>query len=211
MLDAGWQFLCGLDFGIVDRNAVAVLGWRPHDPVLYVAECYKLTATPSEMAEEVRELEATYRFARIVGDVGGMGKAFEAEMRRRCRLPIEPAEKHNKLGYIALFNADLKRGRIKVVRDRCAELLEEWRVLPWADNRMKEAGGFENHCADATLYGWRASSAFLAKPATERVAPGTAERASLEERRLEREIDRELADERRERARATRRGRRLGL
>lgn len=155
-----WTYLCGLDFGVVDENAVAVLAWREHDPCVYVVEAYRLKATVTGMAAEVHRLERTYEFSRIVGDVGGMGKAFADEMQTRHHIPVEAAEKHNKPGYIALFNADLKRGRIKVVRPRCLQLLEEWRDLAWADNRQKEADGFPNHCADAVLYAWRAALAF---------------------------------------------------
>lgn len=161
---AGWSFLCGLDFGIIDQNAITVLGWREHDQCVYVLESYRFTGSPSEMADEVARLSRRYPFTRIIGDVGGMGKAFQDEARKRLHLPIEAAEKHNKVGFIRLLNDDLGRGRIKVVRDKCADLLEEWRDLPWAENRQKEADGFNNHCADATLYAWRAAYAFVEQP-----------------------------------------------
>jgi hypothetical protein len=159
-----WSFLCGLDFGVVDENAIAVLAWREHDPCVYVLESYRFDGSPSEMADEIGRLTLRYPFTRIVGDVGGLGKGYEAEARKRLTLPIEAAEKHNKLGYIRLLNDDLGRGRIKVLRSKCQQLLDEWRDLPWAENQQKEADGFNNHCADATLYAWRAAHAFVEKP-----------------------------------------------
>lgn len=162
--DAGWSFLCGLDFGVIDQNAITVLAWREHDNCVYVLESYRFTGSPSEMADEVGRLTKRYPFTRIVGDVSGLGKGYEDEARKRLHLPIEPAEKHNKVGYIRLLNDDLGRGRVKVVRDRCLQLLDEWRDLPWAENRQKEADGFNNHCADATLYAWRATYAFVERP-----------------------------------------------
>jgi hypothetical protein len=160
----GWSFLCGLDFGVIDQNAITVLGWRDHDPCVYVLESYRFTGSPSEMADEVAKLAKRYPFTRIVGDIGGLGKGYQDEARKRQHLPIEAAEKHNKVGYIRLLNDDLGRGRVKVVRDKCQQLLEEWRDLPWAENQQKEADGFNNHCADATLYAWRAAYAFVEKP-----------------------------------------------
>jgi hypothetical protein len=168
--------LLGLDFGVRDATAFVILGWREHDPTVYVLKSWKREGMiPSEAAEEVRRLEGEHRFVRIVGDVGGLGKAFAEEARRRFHVPIEPAEKQNKLGYISLLNGDLERGRIKVVRDACQPLTSEWSELPWQDTRDKEADGFDNHCADAMLYAWRAAYAFWERPAETRLAEGSPE------------------------------------
>ena len=182
-----WTHLCGLDFGIVDQNAVCVLGWRRNDPCVYVVSCYRISAIPSELAAEVRELEKKYRFVRVIGDVGGMGKAFAEEMRRRPpQIPVEPADKHNKVGYIALFNDALRTGRIKVVRSSCADLLQEWAELPWAEGRQKEAEGFANHASDACLYAWRAANAFLEKELGAEPPEGSAEYWAKKEAEMER-------------------------
>jgi hypothetical protein len=153
--------LLGLDFGVTDDCAFVILGWRENDPNVYVLGAWKReNMIPSEAAAEVKKLEAEHRFIRIVGDVGGLGKAFAEEARRRFHLPIEPAEKQNKRGYISLLNGDLERGRVKVVRDAGTELITEWCELPWDEGREKEVDGFDNHCADAMLYAWRAANAF---------------------------------------------------
>lgn len=178
-----WTYLCGLDFGIRDENAVTVLGWRPHDPCVYVVESYRIEAIPSEMAEEVQRLDGRYHFARIVGDIGGMGKAFAEEARRRFHVPIEPAEKHNKIGFISLFNGDLHTGRVKVLRPTCKDLLAEWMELPWAEGGKKEADGFNNHAADSCLYSWRAANAFLEAP-EEHIEPGSPEARRREQEEI---------------------------
>lgn len=189
-----WTYLCGLDFGVIDQNAVTVLGWREHDPCVYVLESYRITGSPSEMAEEVAKLCKGYPFTRIVGDTSGLGKGYQDEARKRLKLPIEAAEKHNKIGFIRLLNDDLSRGRIKVVRDKCAQLLEEWRDLPWAENQQKEADGFNNHCADATLYAWRAAYAFVEKPLPPKQT--LHERLKAEEDALEEASEREAEEQR---------------
>ena len=170
--------LVGVDYGYTDATAFAVLGWREHDPSVYVVEAYKRTGlTPSDAAEEVHALSRRYSPVRIVGDVGGLGKGYAEEARRRFQLPIEPADKLNKRGYIALLNGDLERGRVKVDPDRCAELVAEWRELPWTEDHAKEAEGFDNHCSDATLYAWRAASAYHEAPPP---APPTHQQALLD-------------------------------
>lgn len=181
----------GLDFGIVDQNAVCVLGWRVHEQVVYVVECYRIVAGVTEMADEVRRLDDKYKPDRIVGDLGGMGKAFDYDIRSRHSLPLEAADKHNKVGNIALVNDAMRRGRVRVVAGACRDLVDEWLTLPWADslqdrreNRQREADGFSNHAADAFLYAWRAAVAFAEVPADKPPPKGSREAFEVEERRL---------------------------
>lgn len=170
-----YRKVLGLDFGVTDPTAGVVLGWAEHDPTVYVLETFKKSGMiPSEAAEKVAELMTRHRFNRIVGDIGGLGKGFVEEARRRFRLPIEPAEKVNKYGYVSLLNGDLERGRIKVLTPACKALTDEWAELPWNEDRTKEADGFDNHLADACLYAWRTTYAFNEKPAPEELTPGQA-------------------------------------
>jgi len=156
--------LLGLDFGVVDENGIAVLGWRDNDPTVYVIEAYRFKGGVTEMAEEVQRVERKYHFDKIVGDVGGLGKAFAEEARKRFSIPIEPAEKTNKRGYIALFNDALGEGRIKLAKASTEALRAEWNELPWTEDRAKEVEGFDNHASDAALYAWRAASAYHEAP-----------------------------------------------
>jgi len=178
-----WTYLCGLDFGIKDDNAVTVLGWRAHDPCVYVIESYRIHGIPYEMAEEVKRLDERYHFARIVGDVGGMGKAFAEEARRRFFVPIEAADKHNKLGYIALLNGDLHTGRLKLLRHATKDLQAEWMELAWAEGGKKELDGIPNHAADSCLYSWRAANAFLEQHQRV-ILPGSPEWAKREQEEI---------------------------
>lgn len=178
-----------LDFGVVDPTSFTILGWRPHDPTVYALRSWKVPGmSPGEAAEEVLRLEREHSFQAIVGDVGGLGKGFQVEAATRFHLPIEAAEKANKLGYISLMNGDLEKGRIKVVRGACDALVKEWRQLPWHESRQKEHPSFDNHCADGALYGWRRCLAFLEQPAPR--TPSPEERVRIEEEALEQAVDR---------------------
>ncbi len=157
--------LVGIDYGFTDATAFCVIGWRDNDPCVYVLEAYKREGlTPSDAAEEVDALSKRYKPVKIVGDTGGLGKGYAEEARKRFQLPIEPADKQNKRGYQSLFNGDLERGRIQIVGPACSELVTEWLELPWTEDRSKEAEGFDNHCADACLYAWRAAGAYHEAP-----------------------------------------------
>lgn len=180
------DYALGIDYGFTDATAFAVLGWRAHDPCVYVVEAYKRTGlTPSDAAEEVQKLEDRYHFVKIVGDTGGLGKGYAEEARRRFSLPIEQADKNNKRGYVDLLNGDLARGRVKLVTGGTKELVAEWLELPWTEDRQREADGFDNHCSDACLYGWRATTAFHNIPLEEPPKPGTPEFYNEQERQLE--------------------------
>jgi hypothetical protein len=151
-----WVYVLGLDFGVRDDSALSVLAYRDHDPCVYGVESFRMQdTTADDVARAV--LALPYTFSKIVGDVGGLGKAFAEDMRRRFSIPVEPAEKTNKLGFISLLNGALERSVVRVDQRRCAALTREWSELPWSDDsRQKEAPGFDNHASDSFLYAWRA-------------------------------------------------------
>lgn len=188
------RYVLGIDYGARSPTAFVVLGWRMGDPTVYVLRAWKQAGmSPSQAAEVVAKLREEFQFSKIIGDTGGLGAGYAEEARTRFKLPIEPAEKTDKLGYIKLLNGDLERGRIKVVGESCKPLTSEWLELPWHEAQDKEAPGFDNHCADACLYAWRAAWAYYAedlKPAAP-IAPNAEadarKLAFLEKRRKARE------------------------
>lgn len=171
----GWQYVLGIDYGYTDSTAFVVLGWQRHDPNVYVVSSFKREKLlANEAAEVALQLTRKYPFARIVGDIGGFGKGYVEEARRRYRLPIEAAQKNNKRGYIDLFNADLRSGHIKVLPGN-VDLLREWAQLPWDSEREGPAPGYDDHLADACLYAWRATYGYLEEIRRDGPAPGTSE------------------------------------
>jgi hypothetical protein len=162
-------YILGIDYGYTDATAFSVLGWLKDNRTVYVCESFKENSlTPSQAAEVAKALNDKYQFVRMVGDIGGLGKAYAEEARDRFSLPIEAAEKQNKRGYIDLLNGALSARQIKLVRHTTEQLQKEWLELPWQKGRRKEeaealhkeAEGFENHCSDSCLYAWRACVAY---------------------------------------------------
>lgn len=168
-----WSYLLGIDFGIRDACAYVVLGWRRNDPVAYVIESMKESGkTVTDAADRVKKYQARYQFNRVIGDLGGMGAAFGIEFQRRHGIPIEPAEKVNKLGYIKLMNGAIERAELVVLERTNGPLLKEMADLPWSDDtRQKESPSFANHLTDALLYSWRAAWSFLQTPAPAPMSP----------------------------------------
>ena len=161
----GWTYMLGIDFGFDDACAFTILGYRPNDSTAYVVASFKESGmSPNECGQRVAELESTFKFSRVIGDEGGLGKGYAEELRRRFHIPCEPAEKQNKRGFIDLLNGDLKAGRIKILRPANLDLIQEIVNLPWDEDRKKEHPGFPNHITDSLLYIWRACTTYLAKP-----------------------------------------------
>ena len=137
--------------------AFAELAFTRHDPCVYVIRSEQWTdMSTSEAAEIVREWEKQRgSYDCIVGDVGGLGKAFEVEWRKRFYLPMRTAQKADKLGYIKLLNGDLHHAKVKVLPGN-DQLISHVRALAWADEKhLKEHPSLPNHLPDALLYGWR--------------------------------------------------------
>lgn len=193
-----WTTILSHDYGTTNATAWVVLGWMPHDSTLYIIESFKEAGmSPGEAAEISHRLTEKYSPVSTIGDLGGLGKGYAEEARKRLKLPIEAADKQNKRGYIDLLNGDLQSGAIKLL-DGNEELEKEWLELPWkkataAGELKEEAPGFANHCADAALYGWRKSLAYTEEREKKRPAEGSPEWMREEEERLVREHDEEAS------------------
>ena len=154
-----FDFVLGVDLGFEDATGFVIGAYSPDLPFFYVVESFKQSKLlPSEIAQKIHEYNDIYNFTSIVADTGGLGKSIVEEMRQRWGLAIRPAEKRNKAAYIELMNSDLAAGNILV--DGMSDLVDEWRLLQWDEDRRKEDGRFDNHLSDACLYAWRESRHF---------------------------------------------------
>ena len=157
-----------------------------------MVETQKYTGfTAEDIAKKIQYLDATYQFTRIVADTGGLGKMVVEEMSKRYSLDILPAQKRQKHDHIELLNSDLKKGKVLIAEvPENQELIDELELLEWdmtemLKGRYIEKADCENHAADALLYVWRESLAFLHTPQTLMPMIGTREWFRAEEQRME--------------------------
>lgn len=153
---APWRYILGVDYGNVDSTALVVIAYNKHDTCAYVVESGSWGGlTPSDAADLVRTWSERYTIDTIVADVGGLGKGYAEEAKKRWGLVIEPAQKTDKLGYIKLLNGDLHHSKLKILNHNTA-LLSELRTLSWSDEWHDEENQQQsNHLCDAMLYAWR--------------------------------------------------------
>jgi hypothetical protein len=197
-----WMYVLAADFGVTDPTAFAVWAFSEHDPCTYLVESEEWAGmSPSESAEIARAWDKRYGgFERVVGDEGGLGKGFAEEWRKRFQLPIEPAQKPNKLGFIKLMNGDMQGGRLKVIRSTNLGYIACVKQLRWKDDKHQtEHPGLPNHLSDAGLYGWRECRAWDWAERAPAYARGTREyNEQREDQRMDRLAEqwkREQSDE----------------
>jgi hypothetical protein len=190
-----------IDFGVVDPTAFVVLAYSDHNPTVYIEEAYeRADMSPSDAAEHVRLLQSRYTppkgfaedaFETLIGDTGGMGKAFAKEFEQRHNLFIRPAEKREKLAYIDNMNGDLLSGRLRLVKEGTAPLRKQLEQLVWmtlknGKNRDKYDERLQDdHCTDAALYGWRECRGYRAEDRVHQPEKGSEEWWQRFERELE--------------------------
>ena len=163
-----WTYLLAIDFGYVDATAFVVFGWRPHDKALYVVASYQKSGmVADDIAKYAKQLHTTYPYFTIIGDVGGYGKGPAMELGARYDLHVEPAPKVDKAGYINIMNSAFAMKQLQILSSN-AELIDELLKLPWNNARTDSMAGFTDHLSDATLYGFRVATAYLAEPAKEK-------------------------------------------
>lgn len=177
-----WTFIAAHDYGVVDSNAISVLGWEQHSDVVHLFRSFYVRGLADDMAREHRAIVDEWHPERTIGDIGGLGKAFAGELMSRHNIPIQQASKSDKLGYIKLFNGGLERGKIVIHADGCADLLSEY------ENLMRAKDGSEvktqaNHCADSALYGWRECRAYMSLPKPPAKTQAQVDAAEAEEAR----------------------------
>lgn len=157
-----YNYILGIDLGYNDASSFTVTAYHDHDRIAYFVQSFKKTGMIiSKVAEMIEHLRAKFPFDNLVID--GANKQAVEEIRQRYGIPLESAEKTEKVFYLKLLDDDLIVGNVKIVRSGCAGLIEEWEALQWEDlNKTNEDPRCSNHEADSALYSWRKCHHFLA-------------------------------------------------
>ncbi len=159
-----YNYLIAADFGVIDASAILVGAYSLDSPYLYITHEYKaVNKTPSDVATVIQTLYHTYNPVKIVGDAGGLGKAFIAQVQQQYQIPVDPAEKLDKVAFISLLNDELNAGRIKIDAN-CTELIKELTNFKWKDPQAKLLPDkAEDHLCDSLLYLYRLSLHYIGK------------------------------------------------
>jgi hypothetical protein len=179
-----WTYLMGIDLGYNDADALAVLAWCEQEPATYLVE--EIVAAKqglTELVGQIERLRGTYDISKMVVDEGGLGKKLAEELRRRHRVPLQPAEKSRKMENIALLNDALRTGRFKAKKtSRFAQdsYLLEKDLDKTTPEKIKVKDSFHSDIIDAVLYAFKESPAYTYEVPVKKPKYGTEEWARSE-------------------------------
>jgi hypothetical protein len=172
----GWSFVLGMDLGYVDATAFVILAYNPRLAQIVVVESHQEQhMIPDRVAAHVEALMGEYDFEAIVADAGGLGKPYVETMIQKYGIPVEAAQKTQKLAAIEHLGGDLSAGVLKVFRWGNEELLHDASLYSWNFGKIDKAkfGGMRlradvaiddrtpDHLLDGMLYAHRKCMAYL--------------------------------------------------
>jgi hypothetical protein len=173
-----WRYVLAIDYGVVHTTAWCVLAYREGSPIVYVVESFRrklgesgATNAPSEVADITRVLIEKYRPQTVVGDLGGLGKAYAQEMVLRHGIAIRPAKKDHKLAAIEVTSDALRTGYLLSLAGN-ESLHRELETIQFDELHKDLAKGQQDDEAMAMAYAFRETPAY-AQRATDVVSgPG---------------------------------------
>jgi hypothetical protein len=181
-----WQYALGLDIGFDDPSSWSVLAFAESHPKAYVVHNEAHHGwTVSQVAERTQELQNKYRPFISVADCGALGKMIVEEITTRYGIPLEPAEKSQKMANIELMNGDFRTGRL-LVHESLEGLNNQYRTLCKDRTGTREDPTLPNDRCDSTLYPWRHCRQYWYKDAIPEPEYGTEEYWNqVEQRQIE--------------------------
>lgn len=155
----GWRYLLVFDIGYDDADAIAVLGWAPHERKLRLVK-EKITRKQgiTELGNQLRELYGVFKPWNVIGDLGALGKKIGEELKNRWLLPVEAADKNRKAEHVGLLDDALLTGSFLAPPD--SVFAEDCAIVQWdQDSKVKGKlefdSAYHSDIIDAVLYGYR--------------------------------------------------------
>lgn len=192
-----YVYILGMDFGFEDADSFSVLGWREGSPNTYLVE--ELVAekqTYEQMVQNFETLYKKYPICKVVADPGGGGKKLIESLRLRYPIPMNAAEKTEKIANYGLLNNALRTGRFYAKRDsRFAQdcnLLEKDKDRSTPDKTVVKG---HSDAVDSALYAFRESPAYGYTPPVTPPKAGTPEWAQAEEDRMREALYKQIKEE----------------
>lgn len=177
-------YVMGIDVGFKDADAICVLAWYDDSPTTYLIE-EKIESKQglTELVDQVNELRAKYDIAKIVMDMGGLGKKLGEEMIRRYLIPVEAADKVRKMENIELLNDALRTGKLmakansRFAQDSYLVEIDKDKSRP---DKIAVSTRYHSDIIDAVLYAFKLSPAYAWTPEPKKPKVGSKEWAEAQ-------------------------------
>lgn len=189
-----WNYILGIDIGLRDSDALAVLAWSETSPNIYLVEESTTAGQDiSALAEQIEALQKRYDIQKIVMDTGGLGAKIAEEYTRRKHIPVMAADKARKFENVAFLNDWLRLGKFKAKRNSQFAQDSYMVQIDWdktTPDRLVVKSGFHSDIIDSCLYAFKECLAFTYSKPIDQPKYGTKEWADqqvteMEEKALE--------------------------
>lgn len=174
-----YTYVLGVDLGLEDADALAVLAWSEKSPNIYlVEEQINRNEDITSLMARIEALRKKYDISKIVADTGGLGKKITEELIRRHQIPIQPADKARKMENVRLLNDFLRSGKFKAkttsnfASDSYLVEIDRTKSKP---DKIVVSDRYHSDIIDAVLYAFKESPAYTYVPSTSKSKPGTKE------------------------------------
>lgn len=157
-----YTYILGIDLGQIDANSLSVLAFSDNSPITYLVEEVITTGQlTDDLAKDIKRLMIKYPFSMMKADAGGLGKTIVEDLRARYSLPIEAADKREKIATYAILNNALRTGNFKAKANSVfatdCNILEKDRERSTPDRIIVRG---HSDAVDSCLYAFRCSPAY---------------------------------------------------
>ncbi|HET6344246.1 MAG TPA: hypothetical protein VFH51_04895, partial [Myxococcota bacterium] len=149
----------GIDVGWGDGFGFVVLRARDPEAGVHVMDCYREAELTLPRAAAIAErFRTTYDVSEIFVDSQGFnGSTICNTLAQSYGLPCVPADKRARRMRIEQVRTMLDARTLRGTAGKCAQLLEEWRGLPWNTERDNHREGYVDEVNDALQYALQGS------------------------------------------------------
>lgn len=173
------SYILGVDIGMRDADALAVLGWSESTHDIYLVEELITSGQDiTELSTQIEYMMGKYDLQKIIMDEGALGKKVAEEIRRRKRIPVQPADKARKMENVAFLNDWLRLGRFKAKKDSRFAADSYMVQIDWdksSPDRLVVKKSFHSDIIDSVLYAFKESPAFTYEKAKDKPLKNTKE------------------------------------
>lgn len=144
----------GIDLGWTDGTGFSVVRSRAPEPGAHILEVYReAELTLPRIAAIAERLRARYNVGEVfVDSAGGGGRTLLESLSAQYGLPCQAADKRNRRMRIEQMRSGLDARTLRGSVGGCGQIIEEWKGLPWNEDRTDHRDGWVDEAVDATQY-----------------------------------------------------------
>lgn len=194
-----WNYILGVDLGLRDSDALAVLGWSETCSDIYlVEEIITSDQDITALQHQIEDLMRRYDIQKIVMDTGGLGAKIAEEFTRRKHIPVQAADKKRKFENVTFLNDWLRLGKFKARKTSkfakdANQLQIDWEKT--TPDRLVVRDTFHSDIIDSVLYAFKESPAFTYRDPPKTFKIGTPEWQKREAEDMERRAEEHFAEQ----------------